>query len=174
MNSIQYFLLIFCILSSACGQSNTKRATIVQHLPISDTTEICPATLNISRLDSIENANNKSVYESKDNLTKAFVLLSYGDSTIHLTANIRKDHRIFGYAKPDINSEQLLLFSVFTSDVENNPFGCKLGAYYDTSSIREFTLKYTSQKGSFIQASATDTSGQSTVLYFDKKWIVFE
>jgi len=151
-----------------------KRATIIKHTPIADTTEIRPAAQNISRLDSIETANNKSVDESKDNLTKAFVLLSNGDSTIHLTANIRRDHRFFGYAKPDITSERLLLFSVFTSDVENNPFGCKLGAYYDTSSIRDFTLKYTSQKGSFIQASAIDTSGQLTVLYFDKKWIVLE
>lgn len=174
MNSLHYFLLIFSMLSTACGQTKTKRVTIVQHIPFLDTTDIRPAAQNTSRLDSIEKANNKSVDESKDNLTKAFVLLSNGDSTIHLTANIRKDHRIFGYANPDINSERLLLFSVFTSDVESNPFGCKLGAYYDTSSIREFTLKYTSTKGSFVQASATDTSGQSTVLYFDKKWIVFE
>ncbi len=124
--------------------------------------------------DSIDKTNNESVIASGDNITKAFVFLNDGDSTINLTGNIRQDHRIFGYAKPDTNSERLLLLSVFTNDVENNPFGCRLGAYYDTGGMDELTLKYISTTGNFIKATATDKTNNSTTIYFEKKWIDLE
>ena len=80
----------------------------------------------------------------------------------------------FGYAKPDIKSERLLLLSVFTIDVENNPFGCRLGAYYDTGGMDELTLKYNSTTGDFVKATAIDKANNSTTIYFEKKWIEFE
>lgn len=124
--------------------------------------------------DSIDKANNESVVASGDNITKAFVFLKDGDSTINLIANIKKDHRIFGYVKPDVKSERLLLLSVFTNDVQNNPFGCKLGAYYDTRGMTELTLKYISTTGNFVKAAATNKANKSTTIYFEKKWIAFE
>jgi hypothetical protein len=132
------------------------------------------AEVLIVRTDSIDKANNESVIASGDNITKAFVFLKGGDSTINLTANIRQDHRIFGYAKPDINSERLLLLSLFANDVQNNPFGCKLGAYYDTGGMDALTLKYISTTGNFVKAAATDKTNKSTTIYFEKKWIEFE
>jgi hypothetical protein len=87
---------------------------------------------------------------------------------------MRKDHRIFGYAKPDTKSERLLLISVFTNDVENNPFGCKLGSYYDTSGMDDITLKYKETLGKFIKAVAIDKSNNKTDIYFEKKWIEFD
>lgn len=126
-----------------------------------------------TKLDSLDNANNTSVMNSGDDITRAYVMLSSGDSSIYLTANIRKDHRIFGYAAPDIHSEKLLLLSVFTDDVENNPFQCKLGAYYDTNDMSALKLKYIETAGNFVRAYAVDTAGNRTTLYFEKKWIEF-
>lgn len=165
------------MLICACRQTNPKsgnQENSKQTITAVDTTETNQATEKLTKLDSIEKENNESVVASGDNITKAFVFLKDGDSTINLTANIRQDHRIFGYAKPDIKSERLLLLSIFTNDVENNPFGCKLGAYYDTGGMDELTLKYISTNGNFVKATATDKENNLTTIYFEKKWIEFE
>lgn len=170
------YILTLTLYISACGQTNSKSENQEnkQTDTTADITKTNQATEKLTKLDNIEKVNNESVVSSGDNITKAFVFLKDGDSTINLTANIRQDHRIFGYAKPNINSERLLLLSVFTNDVENNPFGCKLGAYYDTGGMDELTLKYISTTGNFVKAAATDKTNKSTAIYFEKKWIEFE
>ena len=165
------------LLICACGQTNPKsdnQENSKQTITDLNTIKTSQATEKLTKLDIIEKENNESVVASGNNITKAFVFLKDGDSTIDLTANIRQDHRIFGYAKPDIKSERLLLLSVFTNDVENNPFGCKLGAYYDTRGMDELTLKYISTNGNFVKATAIDKTNNSTTIYFEKKWIDFE
>lgn len=86
---------------------------------------------------------------------------------------MRQDHRIFGYAKPDLNSDRLFLLSVFTNDVQDNPFQCKLGAYYETIGMKDLTIKYVSTIGNFVKAKATDNQNRATTIYFEKKWIEF-
>ena len=156
-------------------KSFKSNAYIKTHILIAhniDSLQINPKSSN--KLDSIEKANNKSVIASGSNVTKAYIFLKNGDSTISLTANIRQDHRIFGYSRPDIKSKRLLLLSVFTDDVENNPFGCKLGSYYDTSRMDDLTLKYLETLENFVKAVAIDKTNHKTILYFEKKWIVIK
>jgi hypothetical protein len=178
------YIPILTLLLSACvhKDSNTNKKHIdTTNTVVADTNKPAPKPVQkpvpkeefTSRLDSIEKTNNASVIASGDDVTKAYVHLHGGDSTINLTAYMRKDHRFFGYATPDVTSERLILFSIFTDDVQNNPFGCKLGAYYDTR-IDSLTLKYVSTKGNFVQAKAVDKTNQSTTVYFEKKWIDFE
>lgn len=171
------YIFTLTLLICACGQTKPKsdnQQNSELTLKASDTTKTNQATQKLTKLDSIEKANNESVVASGNNITKAFVYIKAGDSTIHLIANIRQDHRIFGYAKPNNNSERLLLLSIFTNDVENNPFGCRLGAYYDTVGMDALTLKYNSITGNFIKATATDKANNSTTIYFEKKWIEFK
>ena len=171
------YILVLTLLINACGQTNPKLDIIEnsgQTMIAVDTTNTKQAAEKITKLDSIEKENNESVLASGDNITKAFVFLKDGDSAINLTANIRQDHRIFGYAKPNIKSERLLLLSVFTNDVENNPFDCKLGAYYDTRGMDKLTLKYVSTTGTFVKAKATDKTNNAISIYFEKKWMDFE
>ena len=171
------YISTLTLLICACGQTNPKsdnQENSKQTITDLNTIKTSQATEKLTKLDIIEKENNESVVASGNNITKAFVFLKDGDSTIDLTANIRQDHRIFGYAKPDIKSERLLLLSVFTNDVENNPFGCKLGAYYDTGGMDELTLKYISTNGNFVKATAIDKTNNSTTIYFEKKWIDFE
>lgn len=167
------FAIISILLFSACSQTNSGSATAKEK---SDTIVIendtIPTLDHITNLDSIEATNNASVKASGSNVTKAHV--SRRDSSISLTADIRLDHRLFGYAIPDLNSERLLLFSVFTNDVEKNPFGCKLGSYYDTRGMQNIKLKFLQTDGNFIKAMATDSSNNLTTLYFERKWIVLE
>ena len=171
------YISTLTLLICACGLTDSKsdkQENGEQFLKAIDTTKTSQATEKLTNLDSIEKENNESVVVSGDNITKAYVFLKDGDSTIHLTANKWQDHRIFGYAQPDIKSERLLLLSVFTNDVENNPFGCRLGAYYDTEGMGELTLKYNSTTGNFVKATAIDKAKNSTTVYFEKKWIEFE
>lgn len=165
------------LLICACGQTNSKsdkKENSEQTIKTIDKTQTSEVTVNLNILDSIEKENNESVVASEANINKPFVFLKDGDSTIHLTSNKWQDHRIFGYAQPDVKSERLLLLSVFTNDVENNPFGFRLGAYYDTRSMDELTLKYNSTIANFVKATAIDKANNSTTVYFEKKWIAFE
>lgn len=163
------FALPLGLLVAACGPTSSAPESAT-----TDGTTATKATTTPSisaKLDSIDQANEASVLASGDNITKAYVFLESGDSTLHLTANMRQDHRIWGYEKPDTRSARLLLLSIFTNDVENNPFACKLGAYYDTSGMGALSLKYLATSGNFVKAVATDPANQSTILYFEKKWI---
>jgi hypothetical protein len=160
--------LFFTLLLFSCGknQFNSDQSTNKSFTP-ADTIDNEAALL-----DSIDRANNESIIAKGDKITKAFVFSS--DSTIFFTVNARLTHRFFGYALPNIKSKRLILFSIFSSDVDNNPFGCELGAYYDTKEIRYFALKYLVTTGDFIKAIAIDKNYRTTDIYFEKKWIEFE
>jgi len=54
-------------------------------------------------------------------------------SLMHVRSDIKKDYRIIGYEQPSLKSNRLLLFSVFTRDVENNPYKCFYGSFYSTN-----------------------------------------
>jgi hypothetical protein len=165
--------IIAILLISSCAQTNPGQSGVFTK---SDTIalekDIFPGLNHGTNLDLIEATNNSSIKASGLKVTKAIV--SKQDSSIDLTANIRLNHRIFGFAKPDIKSERLLLFSVFTNDVEKNPFACKLGSYYDTGGMTNIKLKYLETLGDFVKAVAFDNANILTTLYFEKKWVVFE
>lgn len=162
-------ILIATLALSACGTNNSKEPTTQEVSTVS--VPPTPVGALSPQLDSIDKANNESVMASGDQITRAFVSLKERDSTITLVPNMRQDHRFFGYAKPDITSERLLLLSIFTNDVENNPFGCKLGAYYGTSNLENLQLKYKATEGNFVKAIAVGKGGDVTTVYFEKKWI---
>lgn len=93
------------------------------------------------------------------------------DSTLWMMSNIRKDHLFFGYERPDTSSKKMLVFSVFTYNVQGNPFHCPLGAYYQTSDMGDMVLKYVSDEKSFIKVEALEDDSVKGVIYIEKKWI---
>ncbi|MFC4635787.1 hypothetical protein ACFO3O_17890 [Dokdonia ponticola] len=124
----------------------------------------------IAVLDSIDLDHAKSIRTAGDLITKAYIQ----DSMLYLNANMRKDHRIFGYAQPDTLSERLFLLSVFTNDIEKNPFKLPLGAYYELDSYHPIRIKYHAHDEDFIEATATDSLGKKVTLYFERKWVQLE
>lgn len=128
--------------------------------------------INIIKNDSLDKVNNKSIIASGNDVTKAYINLQ--DSSFLLTADMNKNHRFFGYQNPDIKSERVILFSIFTNDIENNPFGCKLGAYYDTNGLENITIKYSETNGDFIKVVAIDKSNMRITFFIEKKWIIIE
>ncbi len=171
MKKIVYVLALI-ILISACGQPNSRQNE-KKNKPTEKVIDTQKSlTNNQSTIDSVDKANNESIIMSGGKVTKAYVFSN--DSSISLTANMRADHRFFGYAKPDTQSERLLLLSIFTNDVENNPYKCKLGSFYDTGGMEYIDLKYQGTTGNFIKVTAVDNvTSKSTIIYFEKKWIEF-
>lgn len=96
------------------------------------------------------------------------------DSSFHVFNNIRADYRIIGYESPDTNSRKMVLFSIFTSDVKDNPFRCLYGAYYDSAQGDKLVIKYTGERGSFIETKISGKSMKPATAYFEKKWTEFD
>ena len=96
------------------------------------------------------------------------------DSSFHVFNNIRADYRIIGYALADTNSRKMVLVSVFTSDVKDNPFDCPYGSFYDSAQGEKLVIKYTGERGSFIQANISGENKQPATVYFEKKWVEFD
>jgi hypothetical protein len=108
-----------------------------------------------------------------DNILKAEVSLS--DSSIWVGGDIKKDYRIFAYEHPSTKAKPLILFSVFTKDVANNPYQCKYGAYYSADDLfsKEVKLKYKDISGQFIKAHYWVGDKVTDTLYFERKWVTF-
>ena len=122
--------------------------------------------------DSLDWEKQGNVFLEGDNLNKLEV--SKRDSVVTLYSNIRHDHRIFGYEKPDVKSKRKILFSVFTFDVEGNPCNCVFGSYYETSSMKDITLKYVGREKAFVKVDVFERNIKSGTVYFEKKWVEFE
>jgi len=142
--------------------------------PGADTSKPKPVTITLSpsALDSLEQANAAMVATDDESIQKAQV--SQKDSSIWITANMRLDHRIFGYAQPDVYSKKMMLISIFTNDVKDNPFQLPYGAYYETNEMNGVKLKYTGAEGSFIKADVFLDGTRKGPVYIEKRWIIFE
>jgi hypothetical protein len=101
------------------------------------------------------------------------LIISRSDSSIWLKASMKLDHRIFGYEKPDVHSKKMILISIFTNEVEGNPFKCPWGAYYETSDMGNIELKYVRDIGSFVEANVIEDNELRDKVYFEKKWTEF-
>lgn len=105
--------------------------------------------------------------------TKGYVNLK--TKAFYLQSNIRLDHKFFGYAKPVLSSQKLILFSVFTNDVKDNPHKCSLGAYYETSGLPQGdNIEYMSSGKKFCKMKYVTMSGAETIFYFEKRHLRFE
>jgi len=91
------------------------------------------------------------------------------DDEMLLVARIRCDYRIVGYSAPSLKSKHLILFSVFTKDVESKT-QLPLGNYYGTADLEDGSLHYVKTRGNFVQARYISTAEQKTV-YFEKKYV---
>ena len=120
-----------------------------------------------TELDSLNRANQALVPASDEERNKILVFLP--DSTARLPTPRHRIHRIWGYAKPDTTSQKLILFSVFTNDVEGNPFGLKLGSYYDLAAHTGSTALFNGKQAGFVQLRFTTHENTSNI-YVPAAW----
>lgn len=107
------------------------------------------------------------------NLMKAEI--SRSDSLLWVNGNIRKDYRIFGYERPSTRSRPLILFSVFTRDVEKNPYQCRYGAFYSTSdfALEDTRIRFDGLRGTFVKAHLEIKGIAADTIFFERRWIRF-
>nr|WP_233503060.1 lysozyme inhibitor LprI family protein [Putridiphycobacter roseus] len=96
------------------------------------------------------------------------------DSSIWLTTNMKKDHRIIGYKSKDLQSTKMILLSIFTNEVENNPFECVYGAYYETNEMKDLKLKYVATEKEFLKIAILQQGKIIDQVYMLKKCFEFE
>ncbi|MBI1226025.1 MAG: hypothetical protein GC192_12385 [Bacteroidetes bacterium] len=129
---LNLFFSIGCIVLVSCNISNSKGSgNKAQH---------------DSKVDQVASSKPKMEAIAFEYATKAII---EKDSTVFLFANMKRDHRIFGYEQPDTSSRKMFLLSIFTDEVEGNPFGCPFGAYYETSKMEDMALVFDSSIGEF-------------------------
>lgn len=185
-NQINYFstslliILLTTFMLTSCNDSEKNR----QDASSENNTEVPAKDMTVSAVNDGESTvpvrksavpvavgSKEVIYMDSDNLTKAIVWKA--DSSITVNANIKLDHRIFGYAEADTNSRKLLLFSVFTDDVEGNPYECPFGSYYDSSGMEELEMKFVKKEGNFVKADLLKEKKAISSVYFDKNWVEF-
>ncbi|MEZ4803495.1 MAG: hypothetical protein R2797_12045 [Gelidibacter sp.] len=116
--------------------------------------------------------NLHSIAQSNSEINdKAYI---ESDSIIWVPQNINSDYKIFGYKNKDSLSEKLILISVFTKDVENNPYDCKYGAYYHTQGMDGLKLKYISTEGDFVKTAIIKNGLIVDKVYMESRWFEFE
>jgi len=162
-----------------CGNAWTLAAIFGYHQTMKSLFIIFLLSLSLNsfsqrNLDSLDKANRKSIELTGSFVTKAMVDT---DNIIWLKADIKRDHRFFGYEKPNTKSKRLILFSILTNDVEDNPFGCTFGAFYETAGLDSLGLIFESNKGSFIKTKLVRPDFNNTVIsyiFFERKWFTFK
>lgn len=132
----------------------------------------CHGQANHLHADSIDKANARIISQDGKYIQKATI--DKTDSTIWLTGNMRRDHRIFGYAKPDIKTKKMILLSIFTTDVKDNPFNCAYGAWYQTTDMDDMSLKFSGVTGIFIKVKIIKAGAVKGTVYMLRKWFEFE
>lgn len=121
--------------------------------------EVCNGSVKV--IEEIESQNMGKAYIDKE-------------GSVWVTANMKKDHRIFGYKVKDTHSEKMILFSIFTNEVENNPFGCNYGAFYDTNGLTDLKLKYIATENDYLKMEIVKDGKAIDEVYMLKKWFEFE
>lgn len=176
MNTNKLLLFLFMVLVFGCTDTQKKKtntsadslnaASKDNRAPIiKDPVNPAPTNPEKPETDATDQIND-------DFIQKAIVYRS--DSSLNMFENIRADYRIFGYQKPDTNSKKLLLVSVFTSDVKDNPYQCEYGAYYSSNAMENTRLKYVRKTGDFIEANLIKDKVIVTPIFFHKNWVEFK
>jgi hypothetical protein len=155
---MQYCLFLFILVTMGCDNS-TVRSKETNNIQSAADTAVKPDTTNELELSDYE-------FTGKAEISKT-------DSSFWVAADIRKDYRIFGYEKPDTNSRKMILFSVFTKEIQNNPNKCIYGSYYGSNAMEDAELKYIGEDRRFIKTILLRKANHIADIYFLKSQVTF-
>src|SRR4051794_23563138 len=128
---IYLLVTLFIISCNSSGSTNNNQKEFSDTDSIRKTTALPDSTPVSSTADSTDKANANTIASDKEDINKAMVSLK--DSLLSISPDKFRDHRFFGYSKPDIHSRRMILFSIFTNDVEGNPYHLPYGSFYQSS-----------------------------------------
>jgi hypothetical protein len=87
----------------------------------------------------------------------------------YIPAGQKVEYVIFGYQFANLSTEKMICFSTNSNDVRANMNNCKLGAYFDTNSLREGDkIIYLGPTGTFGKMNYIAGNGKKTLFYLPK------
>lgn len=168
------FLLLLSPLLLAC-RSNTADAGI----EITEANDSVPQVTDSLVADGNADVEADADLSEEEEEHSSPAVVYSDDDIIYVYADMRQDFRMFGYAEPDTTSRKMILYSIFTYDVESNPYHCPFGAYYETNGLMNGKLRIISKDDpQFIKAEILDIdipgNTSSNIVYFLKGLISFK
>jgi len=173
---IQLIAMLSSLLFLSCDNRGKTNQVETGNVTVDSTTARKTAA-NKGAVESTMVPADRAIVEDQEAISDEFLNkaeVSIEDSLIRLAANIRLDHRIFGYEKPDTNSKKMILLSIFTNDVKGNPYQCPYGSFYETNEMDGLKLKFVSDGDKFIEVNVKREEAILGKVFIDKKWIEFE
>lgn len=168
---IQLAITLIWLLFLSCNNADKTNQRKVAHPTVdSGVVKKSNPERTLTKADTVIVGEQDLIAE--DQLNKAEVAMK--DSLIWLSANMKLDHRIFGYEKPDTNSKKMILLSIFTSDVSGNPYRCPYGSFYETNEMNGLKLKFVSDGDKFVEVNVKKEDAILGRVFIDKKWIEFK
>jgi hypothetical protein len=119
-------------------------------------------------------AQSDTITPSFIDTTPAKLSIDKSDSTTSMFGNIHSDYTFFGYSKPDTNSTKLIIFSVFTNQVKDNPHKCKYGAHYGDNSLGDKSIKFSGYNDEFGKFQLIKNNIVIDQLFFKKDYFKFD
>lgn len=99
-----------------------------------------------------------------DKKTKAFAV----------KAELADHYSVIGFAEPDRGSKKVILFSVFGNEVKDNPMNLPLGAYAETTALKEGErIEFDSESGPFVKLNFIHPDNSITPFYLARSFVKF-
>ena len=130
--------------------------------------------LSFILITSLTYGQTNEKYSDYIDTTQTQLTVDKSDSSTSLFANMQSNHTFYGYAKPDTNSKRLILFSIFTSEVENDKDSCLYGAHYSDTSLGKKHLKYIKNFKDFGEFQFLDNTTIIDTIFFRKENFKFD
>jgi hypothetical protein len=166
------YLLATTIIISCNSSTNNNQKEVSDFDTTRKTIASADSTSVSATADSIDKANANAIALDNADVNRATISLK--DSILLISSSKFRDHRFFGYSKPDIHSKRMVLFSIFTNDVEGNPYHLPYGAFYNSNDMESIQVKYFNDEGAFAKFTILKNNKPQDTVYIEKKWIEFE
>jgi|SRR5450432_1885949 len=103
-------------------------------------------------------------------IAQTFGFVDKKTKEFYIPTNPKATYKIIGYQFANITTVKMVCFSTYTYDVRGNPLKCPLGAYFDTSYMKEGDrIVYLGKVGNFQKMNFIAGDGKKTIFYFSKE-----
>lgn len=168
-NFYQIHVLIFL---SLIFFSCSNQSEISPNLETNESAVVLKKIVDTKMQDSInlECGFTREYVENSDEFNKFFMYDDDHTMSLKLVSHMTSRHRILCYDSPSLTANPILLYSIYTSDVQNNPFGFEFGAYYDEIGP-DSKMYFLGFDGDFVKAEYIDKAGKEHIVYFERHWL---
>jgi len=101
------------------------------------------------------------------------VVVAKSDSSISFAFNTLSNNQ-FGFSSPDVSSEKIIGFSIYSDDIKDNPQNCKYGVYSIPIAPEKYRLKFSKSVNGFTEVLILDGEKIQDTFYVNLEPILVE